>query len=423
MEETAAVRRQAAEKELERGEEIYRAKSRSLAKTRKALAKAPESREKTEKKMQNRAKKNALKAQKQAETELKRAQKRYRKGKLSSEEFAKFQQDLQNAAEQAARTAGEEYVYAEAKLKRFLKRHHLERDVFDGLTLNVLFALVEVIGGLFTGSVAILVNAIRDLGDVFNIVFAYFFHKRGTEHRDENFTFGYSRHVVMAAFGTTAVVMLGATLMVVVGTMDLIYGNVVSAGGMIVLGVFGLIVNGLAIFRPRKRGTLRRRSGKKVTVWKRSLDLNIIDDCLGWTVVLVIGIVMAFTDWRALDAVAGIIMAVVIILKTFSNFRQLLDIFLEKAPESPSVDAVKTVVLQVPHVVRVSRIHVWHLDLETICVTLHVEVDDPAYAAAVKAAVRQNLRAIDANEITIEIEAPKQMTAAPSATGAAGAQS
>lgn len=407
VEETTAVKRKSAKKEISRGEETYRQKSRSYSKTKKALARAPETREKTEKKLQAKAKTAALKAQRKAETSLKRAQKRYRKGKISADDFAKFQKDLQDATERAARTAGEEYVFAEAKLKRFLKRHKIERDVFDGFTLNVLFVLVEVIGGLFTGSVAIMANAIRDLGDVFNIIFAYLFQKRSSERRDVNFTFGYTRHTMMAGFGTTALVLIGSVLMILVATTNLIYGNAVAAGGMIVLGVFGLLVNGLAIFRPRKRATLRRRQGKKVNIFKRSVDLSILDDCVGWLVVLVCGVVIAFTGWRALDAVAGIIIAVVVIIKTFSNFRQLLDIFLEKAPESPSVDVVKTVVLQVPHVEKVSRIHVWHLDLNKICVTLHIEVDDAQYASEAKAMVRRNLQAVDVDEATIEVEAPK----------------
>lgn len=407
VEESTAVKQQAETNELNKSEETYRQKSRSLAKTRKALAKAPVTRKKTERKIRKQAKKDAVRAQKQAEARLRHAQKRYRKGKITAEDFAKFQKDLQDASERAARTAGEEYVYAEAKLRRFLKRHKIERNVFDSLTLNVVFVLVEVIGGLFTGSVAIMANAIRDLGDVFNIVFAYLFHKRGTERRDAKFTFGYSRHAVMAAFGTTALVLIGSVLMILVATADLIYGNLVSAGGMIVLGVFGLIVNGLAVFRPRKRANLNRHQGAKVNIFKRSVDLGILDDCLGWLAVLVCGLVIAFTNWRALDAVCGIVIAVVVILKTFSNFRQLLDIFLEKAPESLSVDVVRTVALQVPHVTKVSKIHVWHLDLEKICVTLHIGVDDPQFANEAKALVRRNLQAVDADEATIEVDLPK----------------
>lgn len=410
VKESARLQVKEEENELARGAETFRQKSRSLQKTQKALKKAPASRKKTEQKLNKRAKKNVLRSQKEAETDLKRAQKRYRKGKMSSDEFAKFQENLQVATERAARTAGEEYVFAEAKLRRWLRRHHVGQDVFDGFALNVLFVLVEVIGGILTGSAAILVNAIRDLGDVFNIVFAYLFQRKSTDRRDRNFTFGYSRHVMMAAFGAAALVLIGATLMIVVATTNLIYGSVATAAGMIVLGVFGLLVNSLAVFRPRKRGTLRRRQGEKVSLWRRSIDLGILDDCFGWLVVLVCGLVMAATGWQVLDAVAAIIIATLVIVNTFSNFRQLLDIFLEKAPESPSVDVVKTVTLGIPHVTKVSKIHVWHLDLKKICVTLHVEIDDARFAAEVKAAVRHGLTEVGADEVTVEIEASKAVS-------------
>lgn len=420
VEETTAAQRQKAEKTLSKSEEKYREKTRSLEKTRRALERAPISRKKTEEKLKKQAKKKAVKTQKKAENALKKAQKKFKDGKISSDEFAKFQQDLANAAEEVSKTAGEEYVFAEAKFKRYLRRHKIDRDVFDSFSLNALFVLVEIIGGLFTGSTAILANAIRDLGDVFNIVFAYLFQKRNIDRGDKNFTFGYSRHVVMASFATTAIILIGSSLMIVMATIDLITGNLVSAGGMIILGLFGLIVNGFAIFRPRKRGNLRSAHGK-VSLWRRSIDLGIFDDCIGWLVVFVCGIIIAVTGWRPLDAVCGIIISVVVIVSSFSNFRRLLDIFLEKAPESPSVDLVRTITLSIPHVTKVNKIHIWHLDLESICVTLHVEIDDPRYVGEVKAAVRRSLTALDVKEATIEVEAPK-IAPTPAATPVAANQ-
>lgn len=267
-----------------------------------------------------------------------------------------------------------------------------KRNILIAFILNLSFAVFELIGGVVTGSVAIVSDAVHDAGDAASIGVSYFLERKSHTPPNEKYTYGYARHSVLGGFITTLILLLGSLAMLWGAIGRIITPKPINYNGMIIFAVVGVCVNSCAAFFTRGKGSLNQRA----------VNLHMLEDVLGWLVVLVGAVVMRFTDFALIDPIMCIGVSVFILVSAIRSLKQILQLFLEKAPDNIKVSSLKESVENLEGVIGVHHIHLWSLDGENSLATLHVITDSAP--ETVKADIKKRLRECGVGHATVEIE-------------------
>lgn len=271
-----------------------------------------------------------------------------------------------------------------------------ERNILVAFLLNLSFSVFEFIGGAFVNSVAIVSDAIHDLGDAISIGISYFLERKSRRQPDDQHTYGYVRYSVMGSVITTTILVAGSLLVVYASVKRLINPEPVDYSAMVALAVVGFVVNLIAALATREGDSLNQRA----------VNLHMLEDVLGWAVVLVGAIIMNFTDISIIDPLMSIGVAIFILINAFKNLKLATDLFLAKTPTNINIPALKKHLLQVKNVQNVHHLHVWSIDGHNNYATLHVVTS--SNGAAVKHAIKDALAEYNIAHVTIELEKPQE---------------
>ena len=267
-----------------------------------------------------------------------------------------------------------------------------EKNILVAFAMNLLFSAFEFFGGLLTGSVAIISDAAHDLGDAASIGVSYFLEKKSRRRPDEVYTYGYARYSVIGGAITTLILLLGSVLVAYNAVGRLLHPTAIDYNGMILFAVVGVCVNTCAM--------LFTRGGRSLN--QRAVNLHMLEDVLGWGVVLVGAVVMRYTDWAFIDPLMSIGVAVWIFLHAWKGFQEILEIFLEKVPHGIHAQEIEAHLCEIEGVKDVHHIHIWSMDGQRHCATLHVvAIGD---LVAVKGKIRHELAKNGIGHVTVEIE-------------------
>ena len=264
-----------------------------------------------------------------------------------------------------------------------------EKNILIAFLLNLGFSVFEFFGGVFTGSVAILSDAVHDLGDALGIGVSWFLERKSKHPSDAVYTYGYARFSVLGSVFTCGILLLGSVGVVVSAIGRLIHPLPIRYDGMMLFAVVGVAVNLAAAFVTRRGESLNQKA----------VNLHMLEDVLTWVVVLVGAVVMRYTDWAVLDPLVSIAVAVYIFLHAIGHLREAADIFLEKVPDGYSVEDIKTRVEQIDGIENAHHIHVRSIDGYTHAASLHV-VAETTVIPAVKAALNE----MGITHVTVEVE-------------------
>ena len=237
-----------------------------------------------------------------------------------------------------------------------------EKNILFAFILNLSFSIFELVGGLFTNSVAILSDSVHDLGDALSIGISFFLEKKSTKKPDKNYTYGYIRYSVLGGLITTVILLVGSILVIYNAIGRIINPVEVNYKGMIALAVIGVIMNFLAAFLTREGDSINQKS----------VNLHMLEDVLGWVVVLIGAIIMNFTDIRLIDPLMSIGVALFIFINTLKNLKQILELFLEKTPQNIDIDKLKEHLQKIEGVEDIHHIHVWSIDGYNNYATMHI---------------------------------------------------
>ena len=267
-----------------------------------------------------------------------------------------------------------------------------QRNILIAFILNLSFSLFEFIGGIITGSVAIASDAIHDLGDAASIGISYLLERKSKKKPDSKYTYGYARYSVLGGFITTLILLIGSVVMIYNAIGRLIVPVTIHYNGMIVFAVVGVCVNFCAAFFTREGGSLNQRA----------VNLHMLEDVLGWIVVLVGAVVMRFTNLAWIDPIMSIGVSLFILINAVRNLKEVVDLFLEKTPCNINVAEISDHIKEIDGVLDVHHVHVWSLDGYNNLATIHVVTDGDAHE--IKDAVREELHEHGIGHVTIEIE-------------------
>ncbi len=267
-----------------------------------------------------------------------------------------------------------------------------EKNILIAFLLNLAFSLLEFLGGIFTNSVAILSDSIHDIGDAISIGISYVLEKKSKKQPDKTYTYGYLRYSVVGSVITTYILLVGSVLVTINAIDRLLDPQEINYDGMIVLSTIGVAVNFLAAYFTRHGESLNQKA----------VSLHMLEDVLGWGVVLIGAIVMRFTDFGYIDPILSIGVALYIFIHAFSHLKESLDLFLLKIPNGIDLDAVEHHIKETDGVLSVHHMHIWSIDGNSHYATLHVVANgDPI---AVKKAVRKELYHCGIVHATLELE-------------------
>ena len=267
-----------------------------------------------------------------------------------------------------------------------------EKNILLAFLLNLAFSIFEFFGGIFTHSVAILSDAIHDIGDAISIGIAFFLEKVSKKEADEKHTYGYARYSVLGSFITTIVLLFGSILVIYNAVKRIANPVEINYDGMILFAVVGVCINFLAALLTREGNSLNQKA----------VNLHMLEDVLGWLVVLVGSVVMRFTDFYILDPLMSIGVTLFILINAMKNLKEVGDLFLEKTPNAVEVKDIAEHLCEIEDVVEIHHIHVWSLDGHNHCATLHVVINGNGHT--IKEKVRKELQEHGIIHATIEIE-------------------
>ena len=267
-----------------------------------------------------------------------------------------------------------------------------EKNILIAFLLNISFALIEFIGGLFTNSIALLSDAIHDIGDSLSIGLSFFLEKKSKQEPDEKYTFGYARYSILGAVITTTILLVGSIIVIINAIKRIINPVTINYNGMIIIGLFGMIINFVAAYTTKEGDSLNQKS----------VNLHMLEDVLGWIIVFIGAIIMKFTDISIIDPILSILVAIFIFINSIKNLKSILDLFLEKTPIDITVEKVKQNILKIKSIEDIHHIHIWSIDGYNNYATMHVvvrEIDND-----IKVKIRKEMKRLNISHVTIELE-------------------
>ena len=267
-----------------------------------------------------------------------------------------------------------------------------EKNILIAFILNLTFSLFELIGGIFTGSIAILSDSLHDIGDALSIGISYFLEKKSKQPSDNKYTYGYIRYSVLGGIITTMILFIGSIFVIYESIKRIIDPVEIHYNGMIIFAIFGVIINSLASYFTREGDSINQKA----------VNLHMLEDVLGWVVVLIGSIIMRFTDIVYIDSILSILVALFIFINTFSNLKTIIDLFLEKTPDNINIDELKKHLLSIEGVKDIHHIHIRSIDGYNNTSTLHAVVNK--YDPEIKNKIKEELEEHNIGHSTIELE-------------------
>jgi cobalt-zinc-cadmium efflux system protein len=257
------------------------------------------------------------------------------------------------------------------------------RNIRFAFFLNLIFTLIEIAGGIWTNSVAILSDALHDLGDSLSLGFAWYLEKYSQKEKDKKYSYGYRRFSMLGALINTIILIVGSLIILSEAIPRIIRPEQSSAKGMALLALGGILVNGIAALRVSRSKSLNAR----MVAW------HLLEDLLGWIAVLVVSIVLLFKKIYILDPILSLLITIYVLYNVVRNLNKTLVLFMQAVPEGIDVSALEANILAIDKVRSIHHLHVWSLDGEHNVLTAHVVIESESTIADVQR-VRKEINAL-----------------------------
>ncbi len=274
---------------------------------------------------------------------------------------------------------------------------HSSKNLLLVFLLNFVFAIAEIIGGILTNSMAIISDAIHDLGDSFALGIAYFLEKKAGKPGNSKFSFGYKRFSLLGAL-INALILLGGSVIILYEAVPRIFNpEAVHAEGMLYFAIAGILVNGFAVFKLIGGKTMN----EKVVTW------HLLEDVLGWVAVLVAAIILSYTDYYFLDPLLSVFITLYILYNVIKNLLKSLHLFLQGVPDQFNLEEIQKTLEEFEQVKSVHHLHIWSQDGEHHVLSVHIVVTSSMNSNMLfelKQKIKDYTKTLDIYHATIEIE-------------------
>lgn len=275
--------------------------------------------------------------------------------------------------------------------------HHAEGNVKVAFFLNLSFTIIEIIGGLYTNSLAIISDSLHDLGDSLSLGLSWYFQRLSKKGRTKRFSYGYKRFSLLGAIINSIVLVVGSIFILTKAIPELFDPEETNVEGMFYLAILGIVVNGAAVLKLRK--------GKSLN--EKVVSLHLLEDVLGWVAVLIGSIIMMLIDAPFIDPLLSVLISIFVLFNVYKSLKQSLKVVLQGIPSDVSIDTIREKLKSITQITNLHDCHVWSMDGQYNVLTMHLQLDKD-YKLSEQAKLKKTARSILKNEsihhITIELE-------------------
>ncbi len=278
--------------------------------------------------------------------------------------------------------------------------HHTTENIKTAFFLNLAFTIVEIIGGFYTNSLAIMSDAVHDLGDSLSLGMSWYFQKLSNKGANKKYTYGYGRFSLLGAIINSIVLIVGSFFIISAAIPRIIHPEEADATGMMWLAILGVIVNGAAVLKLKKGSSIN----------ERVVSLHLLEDVLGWVAVLIASIIMQFWDVPILDPILSLLIAGYVLFNVYKNIKDAFKIILQGVPNEISSDDIKQqIILNIDEVAEVHDCHIWTLDGEFHIATIHIKIKSKGFSWQKSKEIKEQIKKLlhdnfNLEHVTLELE-------------------
>lgn len=265
--------------------------------------------------------------------------------------------------------------------------------------LNLLITVSEFIGGLISGSLALLSDSLHNLSDVSSIIISYVAHKVSQRSANERNTFGYNRARIMAAFINSTMLLIIVAFLFKEAVERLVSPQSIDVKIVILIGTIGLVANLLSMF------FLREHSKGDMNV--KSAYLHMLSDSLSSVAVILGAVVIYYFRINWLDAILTMAIALYIAKESLEIFLRSVDILMQSAPKNVDIDELVSRVKELSNVENIHHVHLWNLDDKTIFLEAHVNLKEDisvSKSMVIQKDIEKVLSEFGINHVTLQFE-------------------
>lgn len=275
--------------------------------------------------------------------------------------------------------------------------HRSSKNIRFVFFLNLTFTIFEIVGGFYVNSIAIISDAIHDLGDSISLGFSWYLQEKSSKPATKKFSYGYKRLSLLGALINSVVLLVGSTFVVYNAINRIMIPQYSDAKGMFFFALFGVLVNGYAAWKISHGKTLN----EKVLSW------HLMEDVLGWLAVLIVSIVLQFVNTPYLDPALSLLITAYILWNIVKRLKETLELFLQANPKDIDIKNIEEQLLKIHQIASLHHTHVWSLDGEHHVFSTHVKlhkIDDLNDMLLLKKNIKQCLKTYPFDHVTIETE-------------------
>lgn len=285
--------------------------------------------------------------------------------------------------------------------------HHVDATtstarLFITMTLNFLITVVELIGGLLSGSLSLLSDALHNFSDGISIIISYIAIRLGKQSSSTRYTFGLKRAEILAAVINAGTLIVICFYLFKESYERLTTPQEIEGGLMILVAGIGLIANVV--------GTLLLKAGSRDNINIRSAYLHLLGDAVSSVAVILGGIAIYFFQIYWIDPILTVLISLYILVKSYEIVKEAINVLMMGAPESVSIEEIQKEVEEIPGINNIHHVHVWRLREKDIHFEAHIDVKDMlvSQTAELSSVIEEKLKHNHGiSHITLQFESDK----------------
>jgi cobalt-zinc-cadmium efflux system protein len=250
-----------------------------------------------------------------------------------------------------------------------IQKHEVKgKNLLLSILLNVVITFAQIVGGLLSGSLALISDALHNFSDVLTLIFSWYANKLSKRKASLNQTFGYKRAELIAAFVNASTLIIVA-LFLIYGSIERFFNpHAIKSGLVIWLALLGILVNGFSVLLLKKDA--------KHNINMKSAYLHLLTDMIASVAVLVGGILMYFFKWFWVDSLLTIAIALYLIIVGLDLLKSSTKMLMLFTPDNINVKAIVREVHKIKGVNKLHHIHVWHLNDDELHLEAHLDCSE-----------------------------------------------
>ncbi|HEX9981571.1 MAG TPA: cation diffusion facilitator family transporter [Flavobacterium sp.] len=250
-----------------------------------------------------------------------------------------------------------------------IHKHEVKgRNLLGSIFLNTIITLAQLVGGIISGSLALVSDALHNFSDVLSLIFSYTAHRLSRKKASLNQTFGYKRAEIVAAFINAITLVVVAVILIFESVQRFFDPHPIASGLVIWLSILGIVANGLSVL------LLKKDAAKSINM--RSAYLHLFTDMLASVAVLIGGLLMKFFSWFWVDGVLTCAIAIYLVIVGIDLLKTSVQMLMLFTPSHINIKSIVREVHRIPGVNKLHHIHVWHLNDEELHLEAHLDCSE-----------------------------------------------